>query len=276
MVDFTALIANRAKFTFRFQYGDSTGLDPFGVYAFSGQEEVNRPFSFEIELVSRLANVDITSLLGTPALLSIGDRSGETRLVHGRVAAMEQLQSNHTFTHYRLQLVPRLWFLGQMRDHRIWQNVSVVEIIQQLLKEQGFPAEMQAYKLFFSYEPREYCVQYGETDLHFLTRLCEEEGIYFYFEHSETNHCLIFSDREGGPRITGTHDLRYFPGSGQVPDTAVISRIDYRHRVNPNAATYREWNFTRPQLDLEAERLETSEAMVAALVEALRNAQNRT
>ena len=78
------------------------------------------------------------------------------------------------------------------------------------MQEQGHAPETFAFKLCYQYEKREYCVQYGESDLHFITRLCEEEGIYFYFEHTEKTHCLCFSDREGGPRISGQSDLRYF------------------------------------------------------------------
>ena len=237
--------ANASWFNFTAQSGD------FGVYAFSGFEEVCKPYEFGIELVSRSANVDLTALLGTPACLSIADRSGGERLVHGLIREMEQLHTANRFTHYRCSLVPRLWFLGQIRDHRIFQNLSVVEIIQQILKEQGFTGDAASFKLCYAYEPREYCVQYGETDLHFITRLCEEEGIYFYFEHKADAHCLCFCDREGGPKIPGQSDLRFFPGSGQRSDTAVINRLTLHEQVNSNAAAYREWNFRKPRLDLE-------------------------
>ena len=237
--------ANASWFNFTAQSGD------FGVYAFSGFEEACKPYEFGIELVSRSANVDLTALLGTPACLSIADRSGGERLVHGLIREMEQLHTANRFTHYRCSLVPRLWFLGQIRDHRIFQNLSVVEIIQQILKEQGFTADGSSFKLSYSYEPREYCVQYGETDLHFITRLCEEEGIYFYFEHKADAHCLCFCDREGGPKIPGQSDLRFFPGSGQRSDTAAINRLALHESVNSNAAAYREWNFRKPRLDLE-------------------------
>ena len=237
--------ANASWFNFTAQSGD------FGVYAFSGFEEACKPYEFGIELVSRSANVDLTALLGTPACLSIADRSGGERLVHGLIREMEQLHTANRFTHYRCSLVPRLWFLGQIRDHRIFQNLSVVEIIQQILKEQGFTADGSSFKLSYSYEPREYCVQYGETDLHFITRLCEEEGIYFYFEHKADAHCLCFCDREGGPKIPGQSYLRFFPGSGQRSDTAVINRLTLHEQVNSNAAAYREWNFRKPRLDLE-------------------------
>lgn len=241
--------ADTTWFNFTAQSGE------FGVYAFSGMEEVSAPYQFTIELVSRSANVDLTGLLGTPAYLSIADRSGETRIVHGLIREMRQLHTANIFTHYQCILVPRLWFLGQITDHRIFQNLSVVEIIQKILDEQGFSDV--SFKLSRSYDPREYCVQYGETDLYFISRLCEEEGIYFYFEHSKDAHLLCFCDREGGPAIAGESDVRFFPGSGQASDTAVISRLNLNQGVNSNAATYREWNFTQPKLDLNVEEKET-------------------
>ncbi|MDE7065631.1 MAG: type VI secretion system tip protein VgrG, partial [Desulfovibrionaceae bacterium] len=230
--------------------------DGFAVYAFSGREEVCTPYEFSIELISTSADVDLTALLGSPACLSIADRSGQERPIHGLIREMEQLHTANRFTHYRCSLVPRLWFLGQIRDHRIFQNLSVVQIIRQLLKEQGFPADAASFKLSGTYDPREYCVQYGETDLHFITRLCEEEGIYFHFEHSRDSHCLCFRDHEGGPPIAGESDLRFFPGSGQPADTAVVSRLRLHERVNSNAMAYREWNFRKPKLDLHVHEAE--------------------
>ena len=243
--------ANASWFDFRVLSGDFSQFTAFSVYAFTGQEAVCKPYEFSIELVSPLGAVQDTRLLGASACLSILDRSGKKRLVHGLINAMDQLHKGNHYTHYRCGLVPRLWFLGQIRDHRIFQHLSVVDIIQQILQEQGHAAETFVFKLCYRYEPREYCVQYGESDLHFITRLCEEEGIYFYFEHTATTHCLCFSDREGGPRISGNHDLRFFAGSGQAADTAVINRLCLRHRVNPNAVAYREWNFEHPRLRYE-------------------------
>ena len=134
--------------------------------------------------------------------------------------------------------------------------MSVVEIIQKILKEQGFDGGASSFKLSRNYEPREYCVQYGESCLHFISRLCEEEGIYFYFDHAKDSHCLCFCDREGGPPISGESALRYFQGSGQVADTAVISRLQLHQTINSNASAYCDWNFTKPKLDLNVEEKE--------------------
>jgi type VI secretion system secreted protein VgrG len=198
--------ANTSWFTFTSQSGN------FSVYSFSGREEVSKPYEFTIELVSRSASEDLTGLLGTPACLSIADRSGENRLVHGLISKIEYVRKGNLFSFYQCTLVPRLWFLDKITDHRIFQNLSVVDIISQILKEQVFTSDSVAFKLFYTYEPREYCVQYGETYLHFLSRLCEEEGIYFFFEHTENFHTLCFCDREGGPPITGESELRFYPG----------------------------------------------------------------
>ena len=249
--------ADTTLFNFTTQSGD------FRVYAFSGMEQVSYPYEFSVDLVNLSANVDVAGLLGSPASLTILDRSGSGRQVHGLIREMEQLHSANRFTHYSAILVPRLWFLGQITDHRIFQNMSVVEIIQKILKEQGFGGNESSFKLSYKYKPREYCVQYGETYLHFISRLCEEEGIYFYFEHAADSHCLCFCDREGGPPISGESDLRYFQGSGQTADTAVISRLRLHQQVNSNAAAYRDWNFTQPKLDLHVEdRMDAKEAPV--------------
>lgn len=250
--------ANSAWFTFTAAAALTTS--DFAVYSFTGYEEACKPYEFVIELVSRSYSADLTSLLGTPACLSIADRSGEKRLVHGLIREMKQLHTANVFTHYRATLVPRLAFLGQIRDHRIFQNLTVVEIIQKILKEQGFKGGETSFTVGQKLEPREFCLQYGETDLHFITRLCEEESIFFYFTHKEDSHCLCFYDYKGGPEIAGTPDIRFYPESGQLAETAVISRLELSHAVNSNAAMYKEWNFTKAKLDLTVNVHETDKA----------------
>ncbi|MBE1426003.1 type VI secretion system secreted protein VgrG [Desulfomicrobium macestii] len=239
---------------FTFSTPSETGL---GVYAFSGAEEVHKPFEYEIELVHDSARVDFAELLRKPACLSIADKSGGVRHVHGIIRGLSQLHSTKYHTHYRCLLVPRLWFLGLTTDHRIFQNMSVPQIIEQILKEQNFTGDSYAFKCFFDYAPREYCVQYGETALHFISRLCEEEGIYFYFEHSEDRHVLCFSDREGGPLIEGESTLRFHPGAGTETDDATIKSIELSQTIGSDSATFREWNFEKTRLGLTAAQTET-------------------
>ena len=228
------------------------GRDDFGVYAFHGHEAVSGPYEFTLELVHRQARLELAPFIGTPALLTITDRSGIPRPIHGLVREMRRLRRGNAFTHYQCVIVPRLWFLGRNRDHRIFQHQSVPDIITRILEEQGFAPETFAFKCFGKYAPREYCVQYGESDLYFISRLCEEEGIYYYFEHAENGHRLCFSDMPGGPDIPGGPKLVYRFGAGMQSDEAVISDLHYHVAARTHAVTLRDWNFEKYWADLTA------------------------
>lgn len=243
--------ANSSWFTF-----NTPAHSDLRVYAFSGTEEIHKPYEFEIELVHGSGSMDFSTLLAQSACLSIADKSG-VRHVSGVIRSFTQLHTANSRTHYRCLLVPRLWFLGLVTDHRIFQNMSVPRIIEQVLKEQNFTGDSYAFKCFFDYEPREYCVQYGETALHFISRLCEEEGIYFYFEHFEDRHVLCFSDREGGPLIEGESLLRFHSGAGTQTDTATVRTVELRRTIGSDACIFREWNFEKTRLNLEVGQTQT-------------------
>ncbi|UQZ87810.1 type VI secretion system tip protein VgrG [Deltaproteobacteria bacterium Smac51] len=242
------------------------GGPDFEVYRLSGHEEISRTYEFDLELVSRVPGLDLVDLLGRRALLTMADHSGANRLVHGSIRLAEELHTANLFTHYHLVIVPRLWYLGQNRNHRIFQHRSVVQIIDEILREQKFRCEEVEWKLKEKYQPREYCVQYDESDLYFISRLCEEEGIYYYFEHQADSHVLCFSDASGGPDIPNQPEglLRFFPGSGQVADEAVVRNLVVKRTVNSDTASYREWNFEKPFLDLEVSSHEADQALAPA------------
>lgn len=247
--------ANMSWFNFNIS-SNSQALSDLGVYAFSGKEAINTPYEFAVEVVSKSKNLPILEALGKECCLAITDKSGDKRLVHGLIRQMEQLHTAHEHTHYLCHMVPRIWFLALTQDQRIYQRQNVREIINTVLRKHNFTANAYSFKLKESYKEREYCVQFGESDLHFITRLCEEEGLFYYHEHKENGHCLCFSDFEGGPAIAGENPLRFHPGSGHAADTAVISRLNLKQRINSDAATYREWNFTTPAVDLTGHKQE--------------------
>lgn len=202
-------LANESWFTITLN-----GNSEFLVYAFSGFESVSKPYEMTVEVAHWSSKENLTDYLGKEACLIITDRSGVSRPLHGLVSHMEQLHKGNKFTHYACTIVPRFWFLQETSNHRIFQEKSVTDIITEVLQEQGFDGESFSIKCFTEYPARTYCVQYGESDFHFINRLCEEEGIFYYFEHTENSHCLCFCDMPGGPAISGDSSLRYFQGSG--------------------------------------------------------------
>ncbi|MDR2487943.1 MAG: type VI secretion system tip protein VgrG [Desulfovibrio sp.] len=230
------------------------GGPEFDVYSFSGQEGVSSLYFYDVELVYDSENAPIKELIGKNACLTIKDKFKESRYVHGVVREIRQLHTGNKRTHYRCTIVPRLWFLTETRDHRIYQDKTVVDIITDLLIEQGFSGDSFSFAKCTPPPEREYCVQYHESDYYFISRLCEEEGIYFFFEHTSSHHRILFSNLPGSAHAAlpgGLPTFEFNPGSGSVHNASVISRLTLNHKASSNKSTYREWDFTQAKVNLE-------------------------
>jgi type VI secretion system secreted protein VgrG len=185
----------------------------------SGEEWVSRPFEFQVDLLSENDSISGDSLLRQPVHIQIDKISGSPRVIHARVSEFVQRGRRHVFTLYGATLRPWLWFLSLWHDCRIYQNMTVPDIVEQIFSDHGFTD--YTLKLYKSYTPREYCVQYRESCLNFVSRLLEDEGIFYYFEHTDDKHNLVLADTPGG--ITSCPDQ----SSAQImPDTAVEMGYD--------------------------------------------------
>ncbi|MCG8426964.1 MAG: type VI secretion system tip protein VgrG, partial [Chromatiales bacterium] len=168
-----------------------------------GEEQVSALFSFDIELYSKRKHIGPDEIVGqnvTLKLMTADEHSfmqGRYRYLNGYVRSFrgegQELQSLRC---YRAEIVPWLWFLTQTSDSKIFQDKTVKEIATELFEENGF-SDYQ-FKLAGQHPRRGYCVQYQESDFNFLSRLFEEEGIYYYFTHEAGKHTLIISDHIGG------------------------------------------------------------------------------
>jgi len=236
--------ANQAHFTLSLE-----GIEhDFKVLEFRGREAISQPYRFDLELVSERPDLDLESLLHRPAFLAFAlDGSG----IHGLVHQAAQGESGKRLTRYRLTLVPQLAYLGHRTNQRIFQHLSVPQIVAKVLEEHGIQADAYRFKLGpVIYPPREYCVQYDETDLHFVQRLCEEEGIHYHFQHSTAGHVLVFGDDQTVfPKLAAT---AYQQDSGLVADQPVIKRFGLRLETRTSRVTRRDYDFEKPRLTMEA------------------------
>ena len=218
------------------------------VLEFTGREAISQPFVFELELISERPDLDLESLLHQPAFLALSP-SGTG--IHGLIYRIAQGDSGQRLTRYHVTLRPQLAYLAHRINQRIFQHLSVEKIISQVLEEHGI--QSNAYKFQFGpsvYPEREYCVQYDESDLHFIQRLCEEEGIHYHFQHSEQGHVLVFGDDQTVfPKLAPT---AYQQDSGLVADDPVIKRFALRLETRSNRVTRRDYNFEKPKLLMEA------------------------
>ncbi len=236
--------ANQAHFTLSLE-----GIEhDFKVLEFQCREAISQPYRFDLELVSERPDLDLESLLHRPAFLAFApDGSG----IHGLVHQAAQGESGKRLTRYRLTLVPQLAYLAHRTNQRIFQHLTVEKIISLVLEEHGIQADAYRFQLGpVIYPPREYCVQYDETDLHFIQRLCEEEGIYYHFQHSTAGHVLVFGDDQTVfPKLAAT---AYQQDSGLVADQPVIKRFGLRLETRTSRVTRRDYDFEKPRLTMEA------------------------
>ncbi|MBU3059686.1 type VI secretion system tip protein TssI/VgrG, partial [Pseudomonas indica] len=227
------------------------------VLEFRGKEAISTPYRFDLELVSKKPDLDLESLLHRPAFLAFTpDGLG----VHGLIHGVAQGESGKRLTRYRLSLVPQLAYLAHCTDQRIFQHLTVPQIVAIVLQEHGILGNAYRFQLGPTvYPQRDYCVQYDETDLHFIQRLCEEEGIHYHFEHSPEGHVLVFGDDQTAFPKLG-QPTAYIQDSGLVADEPVIKRFGLRVEARTSRVTRRDYDFEQPHVQMEAAYKPTREA----------------
>lgn len=237
-------LANQPRFTLTVD-GNQNELK---VLEFTGKEAISQPYRFDLELVSERPDLDLESLLHCQAFLSF-DAQGCG--IHGQIYRVGQGDSGQRLTHYQISLVPRLTYLGQRVNQRIFQHKSVPTIIAQVLKDHGIQRDAFAFRLGSDYPEREYCVQYAESDLAFIQRLCAEIGIHYHFQHSIDGHLLVFGDDQTVFPLIAKPTL-YLPDTGMAADAPAINRFNVRLETRTTAVARRDYDFHKPRLQLES------------------------
>lgn len=228
-------------------------LDEFLVTRFRGTEGLCQLYRFEIELVTDKQDIQFNDVVGKPAVLSINTVSGE-RWFHGIVSRFELIDESLKQMQFRAELVPALWLLTHRYNSRIFQNKSVPDIIAEVLQKGGIPSDRVNMGPFEGkHDPREYCVQYRETDYNFICRLMEEEGIWWCFEQSKDAHKLVMADSKSGYKaITGDAKLPYHAPTGLAVEDEHVYRFRLGQCVRPGKVEINDFNFENPKLDLKA------------------------
>lgn len=217
------------------------------VFKFSGTEAISQPYRFELELVSEQPDLDLEGLLHRQAYLSFNEQGHG---VHGLVYRVAQGDSGRRLTRYQLSLVPHLAYLVHSSQQRIFQHKTVPQIVAQVLVGHGIQSDRFEFRLSGNYPEREYCVQFGETDLAFIQRLCAELGIHYHFQHAPEGHLLVFGDDQT-VFAQADQPTPYRPGSGMVADTPAIKRFTLQLATRTTAVNLRDYDFRKPRFELE-------------------------
>jgi len=233
-----------------FRVKTSLGDDALLLDSFVGIERVSEPFRFILRVLSTDVTVDMESLLTKPAVLSLQLDEDKERHIHGNISRMKLLEfGSDGMAAYEIEMVPWLWFLTLFSDCRIFQNKSVPDILQKVFDDRGF----RDYKnnLTGTYNPREYCVQYRETDFNFVSRLMEEEGIFYFFEQSEERHTLVLADDLSAfAACPDQSEARFMPSAGGRLDEETVATLEAEYRVQTGTASHTDYDFTKPNTSL--------------------------
>jgi type VI secretion system secreted protein VgrG len=231
------------------------------VTGFRGSEQLSTLFSFELTLIAENSTaIDFSKLVGNGIALSVAtpgeEGATEWRYINGICARFSQGNRNEEFTSYYAEVVPQVWLLTRRFQSRIFQQKSVPDILKVVL--QGFDCDFQ---LLGQYEPREYCVQYRETDFDFASRLMEEEGIFYFFKHTGSGHTMIIADGSVAHiDVPGVTEAKYDVVEGGSSQGDHI--FEWRKTQALRSAKYSLWDHTFQQ---PTQNLEAKESMMASV-----------
>jgi len=209
---------------------------------------------FELSLLSPSATIKPEDLLGKSITVHAELPDDTKRHFNGYVTRFAI--GAHRGRHYGYQATvrPWLWFLTRTSDCRIFQEMSVPDIVKKVFEDHSV-ANFE-FKLFRSYRKWTYCVQYRETDFNFIARLLEHEGIYWYFEHTDGKHKLVLVDSQSAHNAVERHDtLPYFENTASAPpDTEYVSNWSFSREVRTGKAVLTSYDFERPSTDLKVDK----------------------
>jgi type VI secretion system secreted protein VgrG len=248
-----------------------------------GEEALSEIYTYLLDMVTPdsldmladdAANLDLRDMIGNELTASIqlegiSRSSGPvwaqnvgsgTREISGIVTRARFVRQQDRLSHYQLTLQPWIFLADQRSDYRIFQRKSVRDIIREVLQAYRYTCAWRTSRI---YPPLDYQVQYGETDFAFIQRLMQEHGIYWFFEHSQTHHTMVFVDHVGAHKPVDSeayHTLAYYP-PGHKPDVEYIDAFDIAQTLQSGVWTTSDYDFKQPEANLAVRGVQPQETV---------------
>ncbi|MEI7687156.1 MAG: type VI secretion system tip protein TssI/VgrG, partial [Planctomycetota bacterium] len=228
------------------------GPDVLFLTSFRGREGLSQLFHFQLEMMAEnRQNIAFDKLIGQPVTFSIVLPDGKTkRFWSGICNALAQVGRDSTFTTFRMEVVPTLWLLTRRQQSRIFQHISVPDILEKVFAGLDVKLELQG-----TFEQRDYCVQYRESDFDFASRLMEEEGIYYFFKHANGSHQMIVANSpQRHPEVIYAPKAIYEELEGGNRPDMRVQRWEKNQELRSGKVTLWDHCFELPHQKLDAER----------------------
>src|SRR6266516_1040927 len=228
------------------------GKDALLLQSFSGHEAISQLFRFSADLLSENPSISFKNIVGKQVTLQVHHSGDDKRHWNGFVSRFACVGGDNRFSHYRAEIVPWLWFLTRTADCQIFQQKTIPEIVKKVFQDHGFQDFQDSTQ--GSYPQREYVVQYRETAFNFVSRLMEECGIFYFFEHDQNTHKLMLADKPQDHKSWPVqHKVRfnYTPGSTFRKEDRVGS-WGAEQELRPGKYALTDYNFQTPNTSLMA------------------------
>jgi type VI secretion system secreted protein VgrG len=233
-----------------FKIDTPLGKDVLLLKGFKGREGISQLFRFELDLLSENSSIPFPDIVGKNVTISLKREDGSYRYFNGIISRFAQDVTEEQFTSYRAEMVPWLWFLTRNADCRVFQDKSMPDIVTKLFRDLNFNDYTTVLRS--SYKEREYCVQYRESDFHFVSRLMEECGIFYFFKHEHGKHTLVLADAPTAHSpCPGQSSFRYVTVSGG-PQEDVIAGWQIEQELRTGKYSLEDYNFQTPSTNLMA------------------------
>ncbi|MGH1367768.1 MAG: type VI secretion system Vgr family protein [Maritimibacter sp.] len=227
------------------------GPDSLVLRRFTGREHMNGLFDYTVECLAALPDVDFDALIGTNANVTLLAHDGEEHAFNGLITEARWMGAGDNGHRYELRLQPWFFLASLRRNQRIFHNMTVVAILQELLADYA-DAGALVINLEASYPELEYTVQYRESDMDFATRLMERHGISYHFTHREDGHDMVLTDMVDSHNSIGMRPFK--PAEGHHQED-VQHFHDWRpaRRITTGAVRLTDYNFKTPKAAMEAD-----------------------
>jgi len=252
----TTLLGNIELYTFELM--DQTIA--LQVEKIAGRESMSTLFEYTVDLVCEDEHDISEKILGKSATLTLYAENSKNgaRYVNGIIVEAEYKGQDDLYSYIRVKLCPRIKLLAYKSDSRIFQDMTVKEIIQAVLKQANLLSTDYEFCLEGRSEKKEYCVQYQESDLSFISRLIAEQGLFYYFKHEQKHHHLLIADNIAAYSDNSKKTkVRYAPSQSYVSSSDEVSELAACSRVRSGAVSIASYNYLNPSLELRVEHCDS-------------------
>jgi type VI secretion system secreted protein VgrG len=218
------------------------------------REELSRLFDYQLDLLSIKPDIDVDKILGKNVTVKVALPDDNTRYFNGFVTRFSQGARYGRYTRYSAMVRPWLWFLTRTTDCRIFQEMTVPNIVKKVFADH--PTADFAFELTGTYKKWVYCVQYRETDFNFVSRLLEQEGIYYYVRHTDGHNTVVLTDSTSKHVPTPGYEKISFISPEEVvrPELERITKWDFNREIQPGVYVHDDYDLERPSVELRTRK----------------------